>query len=362
VPYAVKDFYTGVHASNALIDVLANDVDPDGNGTINASTLIISQQPRFGTASISNNQVLYTPSPTAVVAADQFCYQVQDNQGQWSNEGLVTVDFTTGAISGTTNATIFTQEAEDAPVVTAQILNTRPTASGGEFVNFNTGTNEVIEWRFHVAAPTNCSLFFGYALLSGVRPLQLSVNGVVLTTNLQFTSTGSWDVWSENVVTNIALLGGTNTVKLEDLGNDGPNMDYLRVEAIGNASTPPLTDTDSDGMTDFFENQFGALNKNNPADANLDMDGDGISNREEYDARTDLNNPNSKPGISMTSENSREMRVNWSAFPEQMYQVSFRTNLAVPWSSTNSVAPVSTNGKAWFTRSHNSGFVKVSKE
>ena len=49
-------------------------------------------------------------------------------------------------------------------------------------------------------------------------------------------------------------------------------------------------DTDDDGMTDAFETLHG-LNPNDPADGELDADGDLLSNREEYEQGT---NPNSR--------------------------------------------------------------------
>ena len=43
-------------------------------------------------------------------------------------------------------------------------------------------------------------------------------------------------------------------------------------------------DTDGDGMGDNFESRFG-LNPNDPGDAGLDNDGDGLTNLEEFQAR-----------------------------------------------------------------------------
>ncbi len=46
------------------------------------------------------------------------------------------------------------------------------------------------------------------------------------------------------------------------------------------------TDSDNDGMSDRFEEFYG-LNANSAADANADPDRDGLSNKDEFDARTD---------------------------------------------------------------------------
>ena len=54
-------------------------------------------------------------------------------------------------------------------------------------------------------------------------------------------------------------------------------------------------DDDGDGMTDFFEIGHFGLDPLDPSDAVLDFDGDGYTNVEEFNAGTDLLNPNSVP-------------------------------------------------------------------
>ena len=58
---------------------------------------------------------------------------------------------------------------------------------------------------------------------------------------------------------------------------------YATAQAVLALSIP--WDTDADGMTDDFENQYG-FDPNNPNDASIDTDGDGISNREEENSGT----------------------------------------------------------------------------
>jgi hypothetical protein len=56
----------------------------------------------------------------------------------------------------------------------------------------------------------------------------------------------------------------------------------------------PTWDTDKDGIPDLTEDKLG-LNRLDPNDINKDADADGYANKVEYDAGTDLNDPDSFP-------------------------------------------------------------------
>ena len=53
-------------------------------------------------------------------------------------------------------------------------------------------------------------------------------------------------------------------------------------------------DSDNDGLPNDWEKKYG-LNSHDPADADLDKDGDGFTNREEFEAKTDPSDPKSHP-------------------------------------------------------------------
>jgi len=77
-PRTIADVRVATAGAPLLIDVLANDTDPDG--TINVGSLTIVQPPLNGTAVIVSGQIQYTPNP-GFVGGDGFLYTVRDNTG-----------------------------------------------------------------------------------------------------------------------------------------------------------------------------------------------------------------------------------------------------------------------------------------
>lgn len=89
-PVAVNDTATAVRNQSVVINVAANDTDPDG--TIVPSSVAIVTSPSKGPA-VSNGDgtVTYTPSTPGT---DQFTYTVKDNLGAVSNAATVTIRVT----------------------------------------------------------------------------------------------------------------------------------------------------------------------------------------------------------------------------------------------------------------------------
>jgi large repetitive protein len=71
-------------------------------------------------------------------------------------------------------------------------------------------------------------LFFRYAL-KGNRRLKLLVNGSSVAKPLPFSDTGGWIVWKDQAAEAV-LKKGANTIRLEAIGQSGPNIDALRIE------------------------------------------------------------------------------------------------------------------------------------
>lgn len=75
-PVALDDLFTTNEDTSALIDVLGNDTDLDGD----LLSILSVEQPSHGNTTISNNQILYTPTEN-YHGPDSFSYLITDNLG-----------------------------------------------------------------------------------------------------------------------------------------------------------------------------------------------------------------------------------------------------------------------------------------
>ncbi len=114
-----------------------------------------------------------------------------------------------------------------------------------------------------------------------------------------------------------------------------------------------LADVDKDGMSDLWEASHG-FNTNSPADATIDLDGDGVSNRNEYLAGTDPADPQSflhwNPATPIRVEGEAAVALSFQAISNHTYAVLRRTDPALS-QGTNvwSTPSHPTNWVAWIT-------------
>lgn len=124
------------------------------------------------------------------------------------------------------------------------------------------------------------SLYYDVAAIAGGSdPVTFSIGGemVQIATWNSETNVATTAVFN-NVVPN---ANGTITVVVSSNGFQNFGIGGLQVAARGS-----VTDSDGDGMPDAWEDTHG-LDKNNPADAGADADGDGLTNLQEYQRGTD---------------------------------------------------------------------------
>ena len=113
-----------------------------------------------------------------------------------------------------------------------------------------------------------------------------------------------------------------------------------------NAAVLVLADSDRDRLPDAWENLYG-LNRNDPADANLDPDGDGLSNLEEYLAGTIPTNRLSRLALRLMIESDDQRTLFVDGVSNKTYSVEWREALgAGRWQTLTNLPARATNWQA----------------
>ncbi|MEU3922420.1 discoidin domain-containing protein [Streptomyces sp. NPDC029004] len=137
------------------------------------------------------------------------------------------------AAGGGTTPTPGRYEAEDASYSTGSTVDSDHTGfTGTGFVNTPNAAGAYVEWAVQSATARSASIAIRYANgTTAGRPLDVSVNGTVVSANRAFDGTGAWTTWADSTLT-VPLSAGANTVRVTATGANGaPNLDHLDVEA-----------------------------------------------------------------------------------------------------------------------------------
>ncbi len=117
-------------------------------------------------------------------------------------------------------------EAEDAELFDVALRNNVPKFCGLGFVDYLHNFNDYIEFSVNVPEDGLHQLTFRYALETGNRPLELSLDGNVKDPEFDFPATGAWTNWG-TVSTEWFLSAGSHLIRLTAIGSSGPNIDQL---------------------------------------------------------------------------------------------------------------------------------------
>ncbi|WP_394844893.1 cellulase family glycosylhydrolase [Pendulispora brunnea] len=119
-------------------------------------------------------------------------------------------------------------EAENANIGQGVVESNHAGYSGSGFVNFDNVTGSYVEFTVNAAVAGNTALTFRFANGTTTnRPLDIAVNGTVVSSDVAFAGTGAWTNWQDVTIT-ANLRAGANTVRATaTTANGGPNLDKL---------------------------------------------------------------------------------------------------------------------------------------
>ncbi len=212
---------------------------------------------------------------------------------QLANEGVYTVAITDAA------GTIFSRGANLYPLISPAIVQNpvSQTVVPGSVVTLSVGVTGsprpfTFEWR------------------RGSLPLWTNV-------------TDGYQDFFTFTVTNAAPSSNQYRVVVRNLANQAPGAAGQLVSVV------VLPDTDGDRMADAWETQYG-LNPGSAGDALGDKDGDGLTNRQEYEAGTDPSDPASFLRLAVDVQGGLA-RVAFGAVSNRTYTLQFADQPSGAW-------------------------------
>ncbi|MFJ5984917.1 cellulase family glycosylhydrolase [Lentzea sp. NPDC092896] len=128
-------------------------------------------------------------------------------------------------------------QAESATIANGLVESNHAGFTGSGFVNYDNEVGSSVEFTVNAGTAGPAALTFRFANgTTANRPMNISVNGTVVASNLAFPGTGAWTTWTTKSTT-VTLAAGTNTIKtVATTANGGPNLDRIDVDA--QAGTP----------------------------------------------------------------------------------------------------------------------------
>ena len=119
-------------------------------------------------------------------------------------------------------------EAENARISQGTVATNHAGFSGTGFVDMTNTTGSFVEWTVSVplAGPATLAIRYANGTTTN-RPMNISVNGTVVSAGRAFNGTGNWDTWATSTLS-VPLAAGSNLIRATaTTSNGGPNLDYI---------------------------------------------------------------------------------------------------------------------------------------
>jgi type VI secretion system secreted protein Hcp len=140
------------------------------------------------------------------------------------------------------------------------------------------------------------------------------------------------------------------------------NTNFASYDLTTNTSSSgsaPFIDTDNDGMRDTWESQYGL--SVGVADANGDLDGDGLINIHEFQLGTLPNSGTSffKAVLTPDPASTGNFQIQWNSVAGKSYVIEWSPDLTTPFTSIRTVTATAASTTENITRQGNLGLYRV---
>ncbi|WP_329269395.1 PQQ-dependent sugar dehydrogenase [Streptomyces pseudovenezuelae] len=147
-------------------------------------------------------------------------------------------------------------QAEDATVVQGTVATNHTGYTGTGFVDYTNVTGSYVEFTVSAASTGTTAVTFRYANGTATdRPMDISVNGTVVSPAVSFPATADWNTWATRTV-DVPLTAGSAKIRATaTAAAGGPNLDRIGVDAATDSQAPSrpgqpsCSDIGEDGLT-----------------------------------------------------------------------------------------------------------------
>ncbi|WP_232326705.1 glycoside hydrolase family 75 protein [Microbispora sp. ATCC PTA-5024] len=142
------------------------------------------------------------------------------------------------AMAGPASAATTEYQAESATLSQANVATNHTGYTGSGFVDYVNTPGGYIQWTVTASAAGSATITFRYSNgTTANRPMNVAVNGTVVSSGKAFNPTTNWDTWTTTSVT-ANLNAGSNTIRATATGSEGgPNVDKIDVATGGGGGT-----------------------------------------------------------------------------------------------------------------------------
>ena len=130
-------------------------------------------------------------------------------------------------------------QAEDATVVQGTVATNHTGYTGTGFVDYTNVQGSYVEFTVSAASAGTTAVTFRYANGTTTdRPMDISVNGTVVSPAVSFPATADWNTWVTKTV-NLPLTAGSAKIRATaTTAAGGPNLDRIGVDAATDSQAP----------------------------------------------------------------------------------------------------------------------------